>query len=245
MKTSWQNVHQWYDKKVGDEGHDFHRHVILPKLLPRLSKGSIVDLACGQGVLGRKIAPDTLYTGYDIAPSFVKIAKDSDKSRLHNYHTQDCSKPIDSTKKYEHAVCILAAQNIEHLEGLVLNAKSLLSKGGKFHLVLNHPCYRVPRQTSWGEDKDKKIQYRRIDRYMSSLKIPIQTHPGKGEKSPETWSFHHSLTDFLKPFFQTGFMMSNLEEWVSHKVSTGAKAKMEDRAREEIPMFLYLELTLV
>lgn len=244
MKTSWQNVHKWYNDKVGAEGHDYHQEVIFPNLLKKLTKEPLVDFACGQGILGRKIGSDVKYTGYDIAPSFIQLAKKGDASPLHAYFVQDCTLSIQTKGNYKQATCILAAQNIENLPGLIANAKNQLISGGKFHLVLNHPCFRIPRQSSWGEDAEKKIQYRRLDRYMSPLKIPIQTHPGKGEKSPETWSFHHSLMDFMKPFWVAGFNLSNLEEWVSHKESQGGKAKMENRAREEFPLFLYLEFTL-
>jgi hypothetical protein len=36
------------------------------------------------------------------------------------------------------------------------------------------------------------------------------------------------------------FSLIDLEEWCSNKKSTGPKAKMEDRARQEIPLFLAL-----
>lgn len=243
MKTSWQNVHKWYNDKVGNEGHDYHQEVIFPNLLPKLTDESMVDFACGQGVLGRKLGPKVKYTGFDIAPSFIQLAKKSDPAPKHQYFTHDCTLPVKGTETFQQAACILAAQNIENLAGLAANAKTSLNAGGKFHLVLNHPCFRIPRQSSWGEDKEKKIQYRRLDLYMSALKIPIQTHPAKGEKSPETWSFHNSLTDFMKPFFEAGFMLSGFEEWISHKESQGGKARMENRAREEFPLFLYLQFT--
>lgn len=238
--TSWQNVHGWYDKKVGLSGHEYHQTVIFPHLLPRLKTGSIADLACGQGVLGRMIPKETVYMGFDIAPDFIRIAQTADAAPKHGYQVHDCTKPIQGAKSYDHVVSILAAQNIEDLPSFVKNGSALAAKGGHFHLVINHPCFRIPRQSGWGEDKERKIQYRRVDRYLSPLSIPIQAHPGQGEKSPETWSFHKSLTDFMTPFFQEGFVLTALEEWASPKKSEGSKAKMEDRAREEIPLFLYL-----
>lgn len=239
-KTTWQDVHGWYNKKVGREGHEYHKSVIFPRLLPLLKNGSIVDLACGQGVLGRQIPAKTLYQGYDIAPDFIKIAKTEDNSLKHSYLVHDVTLPIKKTEPFDHAVTLLAAQNIEDLSGLAKNAKNLLKEGGHFHLVINHPCFRIPRLSSWGEDSGKKLRYRRVDRYLSPLSIPIQTHPSQGAKSPTTLSFHKSLQDFMLPFFKEGLILTALEEWVSPKKSEGGKAKMEDRAREEFPLFLYL-----
>ena len=82
------------------------------------------------------------------------------------------------------------------------------------------------------------MQYRRVDRYMSSLTIPIQAHPSQGEKSVNTWTYHHNLSDYTKMLKEAGFVIESLDEWCSDKQSTGGKAKMENRSREEIPMFL-------
>jgi hypothetical protein len=34
-------------------------------------------------------------------------------------------------------------------------------------LLLTHPCFRVPRQSGWGWDEQRKLQYRRVDRYLT------------------------------------------------------------------------------
>lgn len=243
MKTSWQNVFEWYHENVGAEGHYYHQHVILPKILAKIDGKSVVDLACGQGVLGRKIDPKLAYAGYDISPDFIRLAKGQDKSPHHRYSVHDCTKPLLADAQYEAGVCILALQNIGELPPFFANAKKLVK--GTLHLVLNHPCFRIPRQSSWGIDEERKIQYRRVDRYLTPMKIPIQVAPSKGSKSVETWSFHHSLADLLKPAFEAGFALTGLEEWVSDKESTGKRAKMENRAREEFPLFLYIALTPV
>ncbi|MFS8563077.1 MAG: hypothetical protein LVR00_01585 [Rhabdochlamydiaceae bacterium] len=118
------------------------------------------------------------------------------------------------------------------------NAHLLLKPQGKLLIVLNHPCFRIPRQSSWGVDEPKKLQYRRIDRYLSPLKIPIQTHPGKQHDSQETWSFHHPLSDYTRWLQEAGFTIEIIEEWISDKTSTGGHAKMENRSRAEFPLFL-------
>jgi hypothetical protein len=106
---------------------------------------------------------------------------------------------------------------------------------------MNHPCFRIPRQSSWKVDDEQKIQYRRIDRYTSPMKIPIQAHPSKGQSSATTWSFHHPLASYSQWLNETGFVIELIEEWHSNKVSTGKAAKMENRSREEIPLFLAIK----
>jgi hypothetical protein len=86
-------------------------------------------------------------------------------------------------------------------------------------------------------DAQKKLQYRRIDRYMTPLSIPIQTSPGKG-KTEETISFHFSLSHYTALLKKAGFTIDSIEEWCSDKRSTGKTAAMENRSRQEFPLFL-------
>ena len=69
------------------------------------------------------------------------------------------------------------------------------------------------------------------------MDIPVSMHPGM-KNSPVTWSFHHSLQDYSNMLFDAGFCIEKLEEWSSDKESEGKKAKMENRARNEFPLFL-------
>lgn len=72
---------------------------------------------------------------------------------------------------------------------------------------------------------------------MSEMDIPINAHPGQ-DVSPMTWSFHHPLEDYSTYLYNNGFLIEKIEEWTSDKKSEGKAAKMENRAREEFPMFM-------
>src|SRR3989344_4304285 len=83
-------------------------------------------------------------------------------------------------------------------------------------VVLNHPAFRVPKESSWGWDPAAEgVQYRRVDRYLSESKEKIQTHPSAGSGQvpsagsgrvprPEdyTISFHRPLQFYFKAFTQ-------------------------------------------
>ncbi|MFC2049360.1 class I SAM-dependent methyltransferase [Chlamydiota bacterium] len=243
QRTDWENTGRWYDQIVGQEGHYYHRQIVLPKLLPLLDLGSfdspsLLDLACGQGILARQLPPEVPYWGVDLAPSLIAAAKKK-CPKNHHFLVGDICKPLPVDKQdFTHAAIVLALQNVAHPEKALLNASRHLREGGVLALVLNHPCFRIPRQSAWGVDAAKKLQYRRIDAYLSPQKIPIQMHPGKGKASETTWSFHHSISDFSKFLADAGFAILLIEEWVSDKTSTGHTAKMENRARAEFPLFL-------
>jgi ubiquinone/menaquinone biosynthesis C-methylase UbiE len=242
--TSWQNVSKWYNEAVGEEGHYYHQAIIIPNVLKLLNfsdhePASLLDLACGQGVLSRHLPPGIAYVGIDAAAHLITAAKKYQKGASHQFIRADVTQKLPLQHvPFSHATLILALQNIENPSWVFKNASQHLQDGARFIIVINHPCFRIPRQSSWKVDAENKIQYRRIDRYMSPMKIPIQTHPGKGKDSASTLSFHHPLSDYSKWLKEAGFVIELIEEWCSDKVSEGRAAKMENRSRQEIPLFM-------
>ena len=240
--SSWEPVSDWYNKVVGATGHYYHENVILPKLSKILSEAnpsSLLDLACGQGILSRNIPDRIQYVGVDAAASLIGSAKKLSKNKNHQFLVADLTKTLNLPKKdFDACSIILALQNIPDTKQVLKTAASHLKTGGSFIIILNHPCFRIPRQTAWQIDEPKKIQYRRVDLYMSPLTIPIQAHPSQGKNSIQTWSYHHNISDYTKMLKEAGFVTDFMDEWCSDKQSTGSKAKMENRSRDEIPMFL-------
>lgn len=242
-RGSWQPVNSWYNELVGDKGHYYHKHVILPqslRLLKLESNSTLLDLACGQGVLARNIPEEVTYFGVDVARSLVEAAQEQDDASNHHFVLANLERPTLPIQKTEfsHATIVLALQNISKYAQVFAHAAHHLKSGGKFLIVLNHPMFRIPRQSSWGVDGVKKTQYRRIDRYLSPLEIPIQAHPGKVSSAAITWSYHVPLSNYIKDLVSAGFVVTGLEEWSSDKVSEGRAAKMENRSRNEIPLFM-------
>ena len=262
--TGWGGVADWYDATVNDA--DSHQaRVIMPNILRLFApeKGKkILDLACGQGYFSHALsAMGARVTGVDIAPELVRIAESRAK---HNEEffvaSADDLSALDG-KKFDAALCVLAIQNMEEITDVFAEVSRLLKNGGKFIIVLNHPAFRIPDKSSWGFDEKSKTQYRRIDEYMSESKKEIDMHPGwTAEKNRmnvsniaddasaakvtgnTTISFHRSLQAYSKSLHNAGFVVSRLEEWMSHRKSENGPCKTaEDKARREIPMFMCLE----
>lgn len=240
-KTSWEKSSKWYNELVGGGGHYFHEHVIIPKTLAllQLKKGdSVLDLGAGQGILARKLPPGVMYVGIDASVSLINQAKKYNKNPIHHFEVGDVTEPLKTTKKDFSAVTIiLALQNIEFPDKAILNAAQHLKPGGKFIIVLNHPSFRIPRQSGWDVNPQNKMQYRWVSQYMSALKIPIKMHPGK-QQAGLTWSFHQPLSAYSQYLANAGLVIEKIEEWTSDKTSEGRMAKSEDRARAEIPLFM-------
>ncbi len=241
--TSWESAAKWYDSVVGKAGHYYHEHVIIPETLRLLEKKppSVLDLGCGQGVLARALPKESSYVGVDAARSLIDAARKRGAKCPATFYCHDLLKPLElKHPPFSHATCILALQNIQDPLPLLKTAYQHLQPSGKCILVLNHPCFRIPRQSHWTIDEKKKLQSRTIDRYMAPLKIPIHTAPSLHEKSSTTWSFHFPISFYTRSLKSAGFLLEDIEEWCSDKVSTGKAAAMENRCRKEFPLFLTL-----
>lgn len=238
MTKNWDSSENWYTSCVGEKGHYYHQAVVLPNSLRLLGKySSLLDLGCGQGVLARHLSKEIEYWGIDQSKELISSAKKMTQSG--HFIVADATKEIPIEKTDFERVCfILSLQNMEDGQGAIATAARHLKKGGKLLIVLNHPSFRIPRQSDWGYDEQMKLQYRRMNVYLTAQKIPIQTHPGKGSGSEVTYTYHHPISTYTKWLQQEKMSIVNLEEWISDKKSEGSRAKMEDRARKEFPLFL-------
>ena len=199
-----------------------------------------MDLGCGQGILGQSIDPKISYMGLDSSVSLIKMAKKNDPSKGHSYLVKDVTKPLTLKETFTHATFVLCLQNMSDPKKALLEASKALKQNGKLVLVINHPCFRIPKYSSWGFLDNHKGQYRRVDRYLSSFKSPLQTHPSKGDDSPITWSFHHPISDYFKFLKEADFLVDDLIEISSNKKSYGKAAQAENFARKEFPLFMII-----
>lgn len=240
--TDWGGVAEWYDQLVGESGSEYHREVVLPgvvRLLHARAGERMIDIACGQGVLCRLLhARGVEMTGVEAARELIAIARQRSDPSI-RYHVADARElNFLDDEAFDAAACVLAIQNINPIQPVFDGIARALKPGGRFVIAMMHPAFRGSKETSWGWDQAKEVQYRRVDRYLLPRKSPIVTHPGK---TPDvyTWSFHKPIEAYVKALRNARLLIDALEEWPSHKTSSaGPRAAAENAARKEIPMFL-------
>jgi ubiquinone/menaquinone biosynthesis C-methylase UbiE len=242
--TNWNEVSSWYDQLVGEKGSDYHQNVIIPgalKMLGAKRGEAVLDVACGQGVFARRLKEQGAeVTGIDSAERLIELARR--RSPDINYFVTDAS---DLSRfpdgSFDAVSCIMAIMNMDPFAPVIREMARVMKKGGRMLMVMNHPCFRIPRQSGWGIDEGRKLQYRRIDSYISEMKIPIKMHPGFNPNI-QTWTFHRPLSAYFGALAENGLAVNQLEEWVSHRKSLpGSSKRTEDRSRSEIPLFLAIE----
>jgi 23S rRNA-/tRNA-specific pseudouridylate synthase/SAM-dependent methyltransferase len=264
--AGWDVVADWYDELLEHRGSDHHEQVIIPgtlRLLNAKPGQRVLDVACGQGILCRRLAEAGVQcVGVDGSPRLIAAAKRGGREEC-EYHVGDARSLTSIVQgPFDAAVCVMALMNIEPIAPVVEGVASLLVPGGVFVAVILHPAFRSPGQTSWGwaargasADHPRRArgvrastpevrQYRRIDGYLSPGYREIVMNPGevaRGKGAITTVTYHRPVEHYVRAFSRAGLLLDALEEWASLRVSQpGPRAAEENRARREIPMFLAL-----
>lgn len=252
-ETSWGKEAKWYDKMLEENDDTYQSKVILPNLLrilnPKPSE-AVVELGCGQGFFSRIIAKSgAKVIGIDIGKELIQIAKDrADKEGFSTKNISFYTASADSVgvvadRSADAVIVILALQNMKNLQGVVAEIRRIMKPTARAVLVLNHPAFRVIKNSDWGFDEATKTQYRKVSKYLSQFEADIDMHPGLRNNDSKTKSFHRSLQDYMKAFAKEGLAITRLEEWISHRISErGPRQIAEDTARKEIPLFMCVEL---
>lgn len=280
-ETSWDHVADWYDGMIEGRGEargDHFQRVILPgtlRLLGARPGMKVLDVACGQGALCRALSQQGVETtGVDASPRLIEAARRNsgdgsgggmssrfavgDARDLGAIATRLAGEP-GGFGPFDAVTCVMALMNIDPMEPVLKGCWSVLAPGGTLVLVVLHPAFRAPGQTSWGWEevdgaqvratkgprpREARRQFRRVDGYLSSGQAEIVMNPGHaahGKRPVTTWTFHRPIQSYFRALGEAGFLIEALEEWPSLRRSEpGPRAAEENRSRREIPMFLGL-----
>ena len=239
-RTSWENVAEWYDGWVGKGGSQHHQQLAVPAVMQllALSKGeSLLDIGCGQGALAASVLKvGASYTGVDASPALLRKAQ--------QYHPQATFVLGDARKlsslpglksgSFATATFMLSIQDMDPLAPVLQAAASMLKPAGRLVLLMTHPAFRIPRQSGWGWDEGRKLQFRRVDSYLSPLAIPLN--------EGATRSYHRPLGVYINALGDAGLWVDQMLELTTYKQASGRgpRATAEQRANQEFPLFLAL-----
>jgi SAM-dependent methyltransferase len=230
---------------MGKDGSKHHQKLAVPAVMDllELKKGEqVLDIGAGQGVLAPFVKrKNGSYTGVDASERLIGLARQHHGKDGDFYVGDACRlSGIVQLKEqgYDAAVFLLSIQDMDPLSDALESASWALRKGGRVVLLMTHPAFRIPRQSGWGWDEGRKLQFRRVDSYLSHLPVPLKSYPGQAGVSR---SFHRPISAYVNGLSDYGLLVDRMVEIPTYKVQrSGAKAKAENRANEEIPLFLGL-----
>lgn len=227
---------------MGKQGSKHHRHLALPLLLELLAPSSsdhILDVGCGQGVLAEKIAQaGARYTGVDASRKLLKMAtgRFNGRSRINFIYgdaTQLHKVAALQNQQFTGVTFLLSIQDMSPLAEVLAGVSARLVQNGRLIILMTHPCFRIPRQSGWGWDENRKLRYRRVDHYLTKLQVPMKSH-----RYGKTRSFHRPLQTYINELANNSFVIDQIREVPVGDLIKNKRSKAEKRADGEIPLFL-------
>ena len=241
---SWDPVADWYIGWVGAAGSDHHRALAIPALLDLVALRSghrVLDLGCGHGVFARDVLrAGAEYTGIDASPRLLAFARrhQGPGARFLLGDVTRLSARTDvQPEAFDAVTFLLSIQDIDPLDGALASAAWALRPGGRIALLMTHPCFRVPRQSGWGWDAGRRLQFRRVDRYLTRLDVPMRTH---ADGKTATRSYHRPLEAYVNGLATHGLHIDRIDEIpATRALLAGARlSRAEQLALREFPLFL-------
>lgn len=248
----WEPLAAWYDGWVGADGSDHHRNVAIPAVLDLLglqAGESVLDVGAGQGVLASYVAQmGAGYTGVEISPRMIALAKQRHlrDGRFLRGDARNLSRVQGLAEgSFDAVVFLLSIQDMNPLEAVLESAGWALKQGGRLVILMTHPCFRIPRQSGWEHDSNRDLRFRRIDRYLTPLAVPLKPYGKKRgnrrgksrSRGGVSISFHRPLSHYINGLAACGLLVDELQEITTYERGT---TKAEQRANDEIPLFVGL-----
>ncbi|BAS26792.1 hypothetical protein LIP_0935 [Limnochorda pilosa] len=135
-------------------------------------------------------------------------------------------------------VFLLSLQDMDPLEAALDSAAWALKPEGRIVRLMTHPCFRVARQSGWAWDANRELQFRRVDRYLTPLAVPVRPLPGG--KPGAIHSFHRPLQAYCNELARLGFLIDRLIEMPTTRQALGRR-RGHDSATGGNPEFVTRE----
>ena len=233
----------------------FHKYMINPAILELLGDvagKTVLDVACGEGHLSRKLAEvakgNIQITGVDASEALIQIAKERNKafsfSDRITFQVGDASR-MDQvpSKSFDIAICNMALMFIKHYEDAIQEVARALKPGGIFVFSLLHPCFLTP-GSDWIKDNSNKRGERKIIGWKTDnyhLRLAARDVMFVCD-TQETYYFCRTLEDYARALRNTGFVLTDLREPLPPKAMMERKAEFQAEVKRGL--FLIMKAVL-
>ncbi len=219
----WDRKAAFWDDRFG-EGNEFHRLLIEPaalRLLDIQPGERVLDIACGNGALSRRLAGlGAQVLAFDFSSVFVERAR-ARSTALAGQITYQVADATDRDQllalgegRFDAAVAGMALMDMPAIAPLAEALTRLLRPNGRFVFTVAHPCFNsnaVAMQAET-EEREGRLGIVHAMKITGYLDVPPGIGAGMpGEPNPHYY-FHRPLSQLLAPFFNAGFVLDGLEE---------------------------------
>jgi 2-polyprenyl-3-methyl-5-hydroxy-6-metoxy-1,4-benzoquinol methylase len=222
QRAAWNQKAEFWDALHGDLGNRFHRELVSPsveRLLDVQPGERILDVACGSGVLARRLAErGASVTAVDFSEALIKLAKSRGQpsGALIDYQVVDASADGALLKlgTFQGITCTMALMDMAEVGPLFRAVTRLLAPDGRFVFATAHPAFNSNNPIFVAEmaDIDGVLTTTHFVKIAGYLDVPPVLAAGApGEPAPHMY-YHRPLHELLGEAFAAGLVMDGIEE---------------------------------
>ncbi len=212
LTTDYDHIAEWYDEQIraGKLIHDLVLPVLF-RLIGEVAGQRICDLACGQGIVTRRLAArGAQVVGVDRSERLLAIARQEETSApqaiiYQNDDAQQCKTLADAS--FDGVVCNMALMDIPDLAATFRTVHRILRPYGWFAFSITHPCIQMP-DSAWNKRADGTIIRESGNYFAEGFWTP---GPGAGVRG-RVGAHHRTLGAYCNSLTQAGFQIQAINE---------------------------------
>lgn len=228
---SWTDIADWYDELLSS-GSGPHETALacMEDLLPSVEGLDVLDVACGQGIVTRRLAAlGATVTGTDASTGMLANAeRHGTPSGAPIQWVLDDAQTLSAFDgdTFDVVTCQLALMDVEDLDATLSSIARVLRSDGSLVFVIGHPVFLTPGSTSAIDAESQPTVT--IGGYLDE-RFWRSTNP---EGVRRAGNYHRTFTTYLNALAEAGFTITQAAEPAANE-QLGAERPMY----REIPMF--------
>ncbi len=223
VREVWDQNAAYWDERMG-EGNVFQRLLIAPateRLLAVQPGELVLDVACGNGVMARRLAQlGARVVGCDFSSNLIEraVARSGDYADRIEYRVVDATDEPQlvslGERRFDAAVCNMSLMDMSEIAPLFAALARLLKPGRPFVFSVMHPCFNTSATDLVMEEseRDGENVYTylvRVHKYIGMEKTQGQAMVGQPALQ---YYFHRPISTLFNACFGAGFVLDGMEE---------------------------------
>jgi ubiquinone/menaquinone biosynthesis C-methylase UbiE len=219
----WNRKAAHWDEYMG-EGNAWHLQLISPTVERLLELGpgeTILDVACGNGILARRLVQlGARVVACDFSSAFIERARarSTDLGDRIEYAVVDATDRDQSLElgegRFDGVTCTQGLMDMPAIEPLFEAIARLVRPGGRFVMTVSHPCFNTVVTSFVAEASDDEAGRHittsvKLSRYLTPVMAKGPGVPGEPESH---YYFERSLSDLFGAGFRAGLVLDGMEE---------------------------------
>jgi 2-polyprenyl-3-methyl-5-hydroxy-6-metoxy-1,4-benzoquinol methylase len=194
--------------RAGKLIHQFVMPYVLALLGP-IKGQTVLDLACGEGIMARALAQAGAHTwGVDLSEQLLELAQQEEaRQPLGITYLQDDAHTLKRLEeaRFDAVVCNMALTDLADLTQAAHAIAHVLRPGGGFVFSMPHPCFQTAPGAVWGQHPTGTMLAQVAD-YFAEGPHPTGWSGGLVE------TYHRTLETLLNTFAWAGLVVTRIAE---------------------------------